>query len=39
MENEWIEIFNLPKGKRLSDENPDKMLRIPKHTFMKIEVV
>ena len=38
MEKSWIEVFNFPKGAKIEDGDPNDMLKIPKHIFLKIEV-
>lgn len=34
----WVEIFNLPRHRHIENEDTDRIQRIPKHTFKKIEV-
>jgi len=34
---EWVEIFGLSKNRSISDINPSEYLRIPNHTFIRIE--
>ena len=38
MEKISIEVFNFPKGAKIEDADPNEMLKIPKHVFIKIEV-
>lgn len=33
-----IEVFNFPKGAKIEDGDPNEMLKIPNHVFLKMEV-
>ena len=36
----WVEIFGVPRHRRLQGETPEETLRFyPNHLFIKIEVV